>query len=135
MKIQIVIIFGLFIFAYCRDLNCYDCDPRSEGKCVDPDKYNVKITNCGDTPIFAPRVTKENSNIESPIVEVVSQCFSLYAVTDGDGSGVYRGCIKISKDISNVCDYLTENLGVNITSCEPCSGNKCNLHKLDGGAV
>jgi hypothetical protein len=77
MKIQIVIIFGLFTFAYCRDLNCYDCDPKSEGGCVDPDKHNVKITNCGDTPIFAPKVTKQISNI----VEVVSQCFSLYAVT------------------------------------------------------
>jgi hypothetical protein len=83
MKIQIVIILGLFTFDYCEDLNCYDCDPKSEGECVTPNKHNVKITNCRDIPIFAPNITKQNSNtdqqkIEPQNVEVVSLCVSMY---------------------------------------------------------
>jgi hypothetical protein len=146
MKIQIVIILGLFTFDYCEDLNCYNCDPKSEGKCVTPKKHNPKITNCEDPSIttFAPNVTKQISNsdqrkIEPQNVEVVTMCFSMYQENELDDAerGVYRGCIKLSKNILNVCDYMKENLDVrfNITSCITCNKSRCNLHYLEGGGV
>jgi hypothetical protein len=167
MKIQIVIILGLFTFGkyltssialycpflttnlpdYCEDLNCYNCDPKSEGKCVTPKKHNPKITNCEDPSIttFAPNVTKQISNsdqrkIEPQNVEVVTMCFSMYQENELDDAkrGVYRGCIKLSNNILNVCDYMKENLDVrfNITSCITCNKSRCNnLRYLEGGGV
>jgi hypothetical protein len=141
---QIVILVALFSIAYCNDLNCYDCDPKSEGRCVTPDVDNVKVTNCRDLEV-SKGVKKQISDVDqqeiesriSNITEAVSQCFSLYMETGENDSGVYRGCIKTAKDILNACEFLAENLpnSGNITTCRVCSEDRCNVDDVGGGAA
>lgn len=117
-----------------NNLNCYDCDQK-DANCnnIEDAPTEITTTHCQSTPT-ANATCYTLSVVNGTIKQQSNQNIYNNILFAGNRTDAYRGCRVIeTTTVKEPCDYLKQQSGVNVTSCDVCYTDNCNAKTVPSG--